>query len=64
MKIKRKETYGSFVKRVRLGAKLTQVEMALRMGVNPSTLSRWENGAEIPHFSQRRIDEFARKIKD
>lgn len=63
MKIKKGETYGEFVKRVRLGAKLTQIEMALRMGVNPSTLSRWENGAEIPHFSQRRIDEFAKTIK-
>lgn len=63
MKIKNGETYAEFVKRVRLGAKLTQVEMALRMGLNPTTLSRWENGAEIPHYSQRRIDEFAKTIK-
>jgi transcriptional regulator with XRE-family HTH domain len=63
MKINKGETYGSFVKRVRLGAKLTQMEMALRIGVNPTTISRWENGAKIPHYSQRRIDEFAKTIK-
>lgn len=63
MKIKKGETYPEFVKRVRIAAKLTQVEMALRMGISPSTLSRWENGINVPHFSQRRIDEFAKTIK-
>lgn len=64
MKIKKSETYAEFIRRVRLTAKLTQSEFALRLGFNPSTISRWENGrSPVPHFSQRVIDEFARKIK-
>lgn len=64
MKIKRNETYGSFVKRVRLGAKLTQTEFAHRLGFSYQTISNWERGVtQVPLHSQRVVDEFARKIK-
>jgi DNA-binding transcriptional regulator YiaG len=64
MKIKRKETYGAFIKRIRQTAKLTQADFAIATGVGATSVSQWENGKYEPNFvSKRAIDEFARKIK-
>lgn len=65
MKIKRNETYGAFIKRIRQTAKLTQTDFAIAVGVVVSSVSQWENGKYEPNFvSKRAIDEFARKIKE
>jgi transcriptional regulator with XRE-family HTH domain len=65
MKIKRNETYGSFIKRIRQTAKLTQADFAIAVGVGANSISQWENGKYEPNFvSKRAIDEFARKIKE
>lgn len=63
MKINKGETYGAFLKRVRLKAKLTQTELALRLGYHPATICAWENGRNIPPFTQRVIDKFALNLK-
>lgn len=64
MKIKRNETYGAFVKRIRERANLTQLDFCLRTGLCQSSVSDWESGKRQPNFvSRRAIDEFARKIK-
>lgn len=63
MKIKKGETYGEFVRRVRLKAKLTQQEFALKIGYHPVTISAWEHGRNVPIFAQRVIDDFAKGIK-
>lgn len=64
MKIKRNETYGSFIKRIRQTAKLTQADFAIAVGVGANSVSQWEKGHYEPNFvSKRAIDEFARKIK-
>ena len=65
MKIKRNETYGSFIKRIRQTAKLTQADFAIATGLGRNSVSQWENGKYEPNFvSKRAIDEFARKIKE
>jgi DNA-binding transcriptional regulator YiaG len=65
MKIKRKETYGAFIKRIRQTAKLTQADFAIAVGVGATSVSQWEKGHYEPNFvSKRAIDEFARKIKE
>ena len=64
MKIKKSETYGSFLIRIRETAKITQEELALRLGVSEMSVWAWENGRQIPSMkSQRIIDEFAKSIK-
>lgn len=63
MKINKGETYGSFVKRVRQTAKLTQTEFAHRIGFTSRTISAWEGGANVPLYSQKIVDDFARKVK-
>lgn len=63
MKINKGETYGQFVKRIRQTAKLTQAEFGLRLGFTYQTISNWERGANVPLWSQKIVDEFARKIK-
>lgn len=63
MKIKKGESYGAFVKRVRTTAKLTQAEFAERLGYSDRTVWNWENGANVPLYSQRVVDEFAKTIK-
>ena len=65
MKIKRNETYGEFVKRIRQTAKLTQEDLALRLGFTYQTISNWERGkVQPPLYSQKIIDEFAKKLKE
>ena len=64
MKIKRNETYGAFIKRIRQTAKLTQADFAIATGLGRNSVSQWEKGHYEPNFvSKRAIDEFARKIK-
>jgi DNA-binding transcriptional regulator YiaG len=64
MKIKRNETYGLFIKRIRQTAKLRQVDLALRLGFTSQTISNWERGrVQPPPYSQKLIDEFAKTIK-
>ena len=63
MKIKKGETYAEFIKRVRLKAKLTQVDFATKIGYHPATVSAWERGRPVPHFTQKVIDYYARKVK-
>ena len=64
MKIKRKETYGAFIKRLRQTAKLTQADFAAATGLGVGSVSQWENGKYEPNFvSKRAIDEFAKTIK-
>ena len=63
MKIKKGESYGAFVKRVRTTAKLTQAEFAERIGYSDRTIWAWENGVNVPLYSQRVVDEFAKTIK-
>ena len=65
MKIKRNETYGAFIKRIRQTANLTQQDFATAVGVSETSVSLWESGKNEPNFvSRRAIDEFARKIKE
>lgn len=65
MKIKRNETYGAFVKRIRQTANLTQADFCAASGFGHSAVSAWETGKSEPNFvSRRAIDEFARKIKE
>lgn len=63
MRINKDETYNDFLRRLRARQKLTQEEFALRLGFTASTISRWENGAKIPYFSQRVIDDYAKRVK-
>lgn len=63
MKIKKKETYADFLKRIRETAKITQQELALRLGVSENSVGGWEKGRNPSFASKRAIDEFARKIK-
>lgn len=63
MKIKKSETYGSFLRRIRETAKITQEELALRLGVSEASVCAWENGRNPSFVNKRAIDEFAKKIK-
>ena len=63
MKIKRNETYADFLKRIRQTAKITQEELALRLGVSEMSVWAWENGRNPSFASKRAIDEFAKTIK-
>ena len=63
MKIKKNETYADFLKRIRETAKITQQELALRLGVSENSVGGWEKGRNPSFASKRAIDEFASKIK-
>lgn len=63
MKIKKVETYGEFLLRIRETAKITQEELALRLGVSEMSVWNWENGRNPSFASKRAIDEFAKTIK-
>jgi transcriptional regulator with XRE-family HTH domain len=63
MTINEGETYGAFVKRVRTAAQLTQAEFGMRLGFTNQTISNWERGANVPTWSQKIVDEFAKTIK-
>jgi transcriptional regulator with XRE-family HTH domain len=62
MKIKRGESYGDFLRRIRARLKVTQTDLALRLGVTAKTVCLWENGGNIPLHSQRIVDEFAAEL--
>ena len=64
MKIKKSETYGAFLIRIRETAKITQEELALRLGVSEMSVWAWENGRNPSFASKRAIDEFASRVKD
>lgn len=64
MKIKNGESYGDFIRRVRLKTKYTQKEIASLMGFEVTIINLWENGKRTPSMkSQRIIDDFAKGIK-
>ena len=63
MKIKRNETYGAFLLRIRETAKITQEELELRLGVSELFVWAWEYGRNPSLASKRAIDEFAKKLK-
>lgn len=42
---------GKFISRCRKSKKMTQEEFAENLGVNSRTVSRWENGQNMPDFS-------------
>lgn len=53
------ETIGSKLKTLRKGRKLTQDELARRMGLSRATISNYEVGRRSPHLSElRRFAEF------
>jgi transcriptional regulator with XRE-family HTH domain len=64
MKINKGETYSAFVKRVRTAAKLTQAEFGMRLGFTYQTISNWERGANVPLWSQKIVDEFAKTVEE
>ena len=37
------------LEKLRKGARLTQPQLAAKVGVSPSTIFRWEKGDNIPH---------------
>lgn len=42
------ETLGEKVKAARLRAGLTQLELSAKLGVTPTTISKWERGVSVP----------------
>ena len=42
------ETFAERLKRLRKGAGFSQEELAFRVGVHLNTVSRWENGIDLP----------------
>lgn len=46
------KTLGEKILRKRLELRLTQVELAMRLGVNDQTVSRWETGEHKPSKKQ------------
>ena len=55
------ETYGTFIKRIRKEAHLTQEEFALWIGVDKSSVCAWENDKYLPSVASRMaIDDFAK----
>lgn len=47
------------MKRIRNQMNLTQAQLARLLDVHPSTLSKWESGAEVPDLFKRRFVEVA-----
>ena len=65
MKIKKNETYGDFLKRIRTNAKLTQLQFCQLTGFCKTSVSMWENNRSQPSLpSQRHIDDFAKTVKE
>lgn len=62
MKVKKGESYADFLRRIRTRLKITQTDLALRLGVTAKTVCLWERGANIPPYSQRIVDDFAAEI--
>lgn len=44
--------FGSRFKELRMGIGLTQADMAVKLCVSKSTISLWERGSVIPHYSE------------
>lgn len=42
------DNIGKFIKEMRKNKNLTQEELAEKLGVNNRTVSRWENGKNMP----------------
>ena len=64
MKIKPKETYGEFCKRLRYACKLTQSQFAEEVGIAKSSVYLYEVKGQTPSFeNQKKIDEFAKTVK-
>ena len=42
---------GKKIKKLRLGARLTQNELAEKLGLSPQSVSKWENGFAMPDIS-------------
>jgi DNA-binding transcriptional regulator YiaG len=49
---------------VRTAAKLTQAEFGMRLGFTYQTISNWERGANVPLWSQKIVDEFAKTVEE
>ncbi len=51
---------GARIRRARLKAKLTQSQLATRMGVSRPTITQWETGATTPHAAK--LEELAKHL--
>lgn len=47
--------WANLCRKMRLSLNLTQKEMAVRLGINQATLSRWERGLTEPQFESREL---------
>lgn len=64
MKIRPKETYQEFCKRLRYACKLTQEQFAEEVGISKSSVWLYETKGTIPSFeNQKKIDEFAKTVR-
>lgn len=64
MKIKPKETYGEFCKRIRYTCKLTQSQFAEEVGIVKSSVYLYEVKGTTPSLrNQKKIDDYAKTIK-
>ena len=43
--------FGKIIKKLRLGANMTQEQLAEMLAISPQAISRWENGAAMPDIS-------------
>lgn len=60
-----KKLTSDFIKSSRLQLKLTQEELAERLGVSFATVNRWENGQAQPSkLARRQIDQFFLKLEN
>ena len=53
------QTFGERLRRHRQGLGISQSSLAERLGVDPSTLARWENGLRLPNGRQLALVEVA-----
>lgn len=63
MKIKPNEKYGEFCKRLRYACKLTQGQFAEEVGISKSSVVKYEKGDRPSFINQRKIDDYAEKVK-
>ena len=64
MKIRKRETYADFLRRIRRTANYTQDDLALRLGFSRRSICAWELGKGEPSLSSKReIDLMAKRIK-
>ena len=64
MKIKPKETYGEFCKRLIFACKLTQEQFAEKVGIAKSSVWLYETKGATPSFiNQKKIDEFSKTVR-